>query len=231
MTPFPGLLFTKRKTSCRQISLNLEAAGYRFRVTISTFDRCLGNKPSHYLIQCWNIVNRTLRNKLQWNLDQNLYIFIQVNAFENVVWKMAAILSRPQCVNQHRTLWVWEDEHANNLITNDLNTLKPRQNGRHFADYIFKRIILNENVWITSKISLKFVPKGSINNIPSLVQMMAWRRPGDKPLSEPTMARLSTDICVTRPQWVKTSLIKVCLMAVTGYGVNFAFTGGTWSCR
>ena len=32
---------------------------------------------------------------------------------------------------------------------------------------------------------------------------MAWRRPGDKPLSEPMMVRLVTHICVTRPQWVK----------------------------
>ena len=32
---------------------------------------------------------------------------------------------------------------------------------------------------------------------------MAWRRPGDKPLSEPMMVRLTTHICVTRPQWVK----------------------------
>ena len=42
---------------------------------------------------------------------------------------------------------------------------------------------LNENVWILIKISLKFVPKGSINNIQAIVQMMVWRRPGDKPLS------------------------------------------------
>ena len=50
--------------------------------------------------------------------------------------------------------------------------------------------------------SLKFVPKGSINNIPALVQIMAWYRWGDKPLSEPMMVRLPTHICVTRPQWV-----------------------------
>ena len=62
---------------------------------------------------------------------------------------------------------------------------------------------LNENVWIPIKISLKFVPKGRINNIPALVQIMAWRRPGDKPLSEPMLVSLSTHICVTRPQWVK----------------------------
>ena len=55
--------------------------------------------PSHYLNQCWNIVNWTLRNKFQWNLKQNSYIFIQENALENVVWKIAAILSLPQCVN------------------------------------------------------------------------------------------------------------------------------------
>ena len=49
------------------------------------------------------------------------------------------------------------------------NTLRPRQNGRHFADDIFKCIFLNENVLISIKISLKFVPKGQINNIPALV--------------------------------------------------------------
>ena len=85
---------------------------------------------------------------------------------------------------------------------NGLNTLRPRQNERHFADDIFKWIFLNENVWIPIKISLKFVPQGPINNIPALVQIMAWRRPGDKPLSGPMMVRLPTHICVTRPQWV-----------------------------
>ena len=83
-----------------------------------------------------------------------------------------------------------------------LNTLRPRQDGRRFADDTFKRIFLNENVRISIKISLKFVPKGPINNIPALVQIMAWRRSGDKPLSEPMMVTLPTHICVTRPQWV-----------------------------
>ena len=83
-----------------------------------------------------------------------------------------------------------------------VNTLRPRQNGRHFADDTFKRIFLNENVGISIKISLKFVHKGPINNIPALVQIMAWRRPGDKPLSESMMVSLLTHICVARPQWV-----------------------------
>ena len=88
-------------------------------------------------------------------------------------------------------------------ITQYINTLKPRQNGRHFADDIFKCIFLNENVWVPITFSLKFVPKGPINNISALVQIIAWRRPGDKPLSEPMMVSLTTHICVTRPQWVK----------------------------
>ena len=89
----------------------------------------------------------------------------------------------------------------------DINTLRPSQNGRHFADDTFKRIFLNENVGILIKISLKFVPKGPINNIPALVQVMAWRRPGDKPLTEPMVVRLLTHICVIRPQWVNTTLV------------------------
>ena len=71
------------------------------KITIIGSDNGLSpwTAPSHYLNQCWNIVNWTLGNKLQWNLNRNLYIFIQENPLENVVWKMAAILSRPQCVN------------------------------------------------------------------------------------------------------------------------------------
>ena len=60
----------------------------------------------------------------------------------------------------------------------------------------------NEHVWILIKFSLKFVPKGSINNIPALVQIMVWHRPSDKPLSEAMMVNLPTHICVSRPQWV-----------------------------
>ena len=80
------------------------------------------------------------------------------------------------------------------------NTLRPRQNGRHFTDDTFKCIFLNENVEILIKISLKFVHKGPINNIPALVQIMAWRRPGNKPLSEAMVVRLAMHICVTQPQ-------------------------------
>ena len=105
--------------------------------------------------------------------------------FQHFTHKMLAILVRPQHVN----------------------ILRPRQNGRHFADDTFKRIFLNQNVRNSITISLKFVPKGPINNIPALVQIMAWRRSGDKPLSEPLMDSLLMHICVTRPQWVNEYMV------------------------
>ena len=74
--------------------------------------------------------------------------------------------------------------------------LKSRQNGCHFAADIFKWIFLNKNVWVLIEISLKFVSNCPIDNIPALVQIMAWRRPGDKPLSEPMVAGLLMHICV-----------------------------------
>ena len=78
---------------------------------------------------------------------------------------------------------------------NTLNTLRLRQDGCHFPDDIFKCMFFNENLWITIKISLKFVPKGPMNNIPALGQIITWRRPGDRPLSEP-MVSLLTHICI-----------------------------------
>ena len=90
------------------------------------------------------------------------------------------------------------------------NTLRPRQNGRHFPDDIFKCIFLNENAWILIKISLKFVPNDPISNVPAFVQIMAWCRLGDKPSSEQMLACSPTHICVSRPQWVKH---KTCCMA------------------
>ena len=91
-----------------------------------------------------------------------------------------------------------------------IKTLRLWQNVHHFPDDIFIWIFLNKNVWILINISLKFVPKDPINNIPSLVQIIAWHRPGDKPLSEPMMVRLLMHICVIRPQLVNDRYAPCC---------------------
>ena len=59
------------------------------------------------------------------------------------------------------------------------------------ADNIFKCIFLDENDVISIKKSLKFVLRRSTDNKPSLVQVMAWHRIGDKPLPEPMMAQFT----------------------------------------
>ena len=65
-----------------------------------------------------------------------------------------------------------------------LNSSPPGQNGRHFVDDVSKCICTNEKFCILNRLSLKLVPKGLINNIPALVEVMAWCRSGDKLLSE-----------------------------------------------
>ena len=49
--------------------------------------------------------------------------------------------------------------------------MQPGQNGRHFADDVFKCILLKDNVWISVRISLKFVPKVPINNIDAIAYL------------------------------------------------------------
>ena len=63
------------------------------------------------------------------------------------------------------------------------STLRQRQNGCLFIDGIF----LYENAGIFIQISLKFSPKGPINNKPALVLIMAWHQNDNKPLSESIM--------------------------------------------
>ena len=102
-----------------------------------------------------------------------------------------------------------------------VNTLRQRRNGCRFADNTFKCIIVNEIVIILIKILPKFVPKGPINNIPALLQIMAWHRPSDKPLSEPMMVSLLMHICVTLPQWVNNRFTAAVLtVGVDAYMLN-----------
>ena len=116
-------------------------------------------------------------------------------------------------LGQYRLLW-HDCDHTNPAITMwaidsrlsirswpiEAETKWP-QLRRHFKPHF-----LEWNVRISIEISLKSAHKGPTNNIPSLFQIMAWHRPGDKPLSEPMMVSLLTHICVTRPQWVNSPL-------------------------
>ena len=131
-------------------------------------------------------------------------VFIRLQCFNSLApgifeWNFRWVIFKLITVMDGSLIFLWNYPQLN---VTGLNTLRPRQNGRHFTEDNFKCIFLNENVWIPISVSLKFVPKCLINNNPALVQIMAWRRPGDKPLSEPMMVSLPTHIGVKRPQWV-----------------------------
>ena len=93
-------------------------------------------------------------------------------------------------------------------------TLRPRQNGGNFLDN-FKSISLNENVWTAIKIPLKFVPKGPINNLPTLVQIMVRRRSEDKPLSEPMTVNSWRIYAYNIPTWLNNYIHIKCGMWLT----------------
>ena len=69
------------------------------------------------------------------------------------------------------------------------NTSRIAQNGLHFADDISKRIFLNENIWNSIKISLKFDHKAVFQNKSPLVHVMVCHRIGDKPLPDSIMTQ------------------------------------------
>ena len=85
--------------------------------------------------------------------------------------------------------------------------------GRDKMDAILQTAFSSTFSWMKMfELLLKF-PKDRINNIPALVQIMAWRRAGDKPLSEPMVVSLPMHVCVTRPQWVNSPYNNVhCMM-------------------
>ena len=105
-----------------------------------------------------------------------------------------------------------EQTHGAMLV----NTLRPRQNGHHLPDGIFKCIFLNENAQIFIKVPLTFVPKGPPHNIPGLVEIMARRLP------ELIMVSLLTHIYITWPQWAK-AIFKTLAWGYEFYLIRFVF--------
>ena len=159
-----------------------------------------GQLESHYLNKNHSMESHD--DVIKWKHFPRYWPFVRgihrspVNSPHKGQWRGALMFSL-NCV------WIniWIDNRKAGDLRRDrahydvivmyINSLRPRQNIRDSADDVFKCNFLNENVWILIKISLKFVPKGPVNNIPTLVQIMAWRLTGDKPLSEPMMTQFN----------------------------------------
>ena len=104
-----------------------------------------------------------------------------------------------------------------------LNSSPPGQNGRHYGRRHFQRHFHEWKLYISIRISLKFVPKGPIDNKSALVRVMAWRRTGDKPLPEPMLTQF-TDAYMrgTRGRWVNLdAYVIICInLSVTRFELH-----------
>ena len=173
-----------------------------------------------YIFSCLTLPCNTYRASASYKESSSsslLYIWNSINLYWTRIglfylcgslihtypwWKISRNLLkqvRPPC---RMFCSFWRGSQTAACISARNNTLRPIQDGHHFTGDIFKWILVNENIWISIYISLKFVPMGPINNIPSLFQIMAWHRPSDKPLSKPIVVSLLPHVCVTRLQWI-----------------------------
>ena len=92
---------------------------------------------------------------------------------------------------------IWQLTHRDR---DKLAVFSRRHFQRHFLEWKWK-------IEFRLRFHWSLIPVDPINTIPVLVQVMASRRPGDKPLFEPMMLSLQTHIYVARPQWVKLAVI------------------------
>ena len=131
------------------------------RSTLAQVMACCLTAPSHYLNQCWLIIG-----EVHWHPSQALSLDDVKIPIKKYRLKISVLK--------------W---HPGLPAINEFNSL--------FSDDTFRCMFVNENFCILIEISLKFVPKGPFDNNPTLVQIMAWRLIGDKPLSEPMLTRFT----------------------------------------
>ena len=182
------------------------------KLTISGSDNSLSPERRQAII--WTNAGLLFIRPLGTNFNEML-LEILTFSFKKLRLNVSSAKRRPFCLGLNVLFKISSDFNFQYVLSSSdsrpqsrlktasrVNTLRPRQNGRHFPDDILKCIFMNEKCCILIRISLKFVPKGPINNIPALVWIMAWCWPGVKPLSEPIVVRLQMHICVTWPQWI-----------------------------
>ena len=148
---------------------------------------CTCLAPSHG----WRFVNRPSKNKTWLHKRNEFEIF-------SVLWIKNAIFFSSEIFNVSPDFSEWYEACTLFFVTCKFcfNTLRLGQNGRHFADDIFKCILFDKTFRILNEIWLKYVPYGPIDNMAALVQLMAWRWTSTKPLSE-AMLVCFTDSCMS----------------------------------
>ena len=137
----------------------------------------------NYQIKCNLIESSTRKSVMHWN-NKN-YGYVPPTSFQSKICDLAV---KQQSPSQMQSI---------------LTHLPPGQNSRHFRRRHFKCIFLYKNDRIPIWISMKFVPRCPIDNITAFVQLMAWRRPGDKPITEPMLTHFIDAYMGHSGRWVK----------------------------
>ena len=145
----------------------------------------MGNHLILWQAYKWFQVNITHTHEHRHNLACYVLFSLGLSGYMTRLWGTERRFSRCVDISCRRNR---ENTKMNYVYHIEAETRWPPFSRRHFEILIF----LNENLWISIEISLKFVPRVPINNMQALVQIMAWCRPGDKPLSEPMMVNLLT---------------------------------------
>ena len=159
-------------------------------------ENCLS--PGRHQAIIWTNAGLSLIGPIETYFNGSL-IAIHMISFKKIHLKMWSGKRRPFClglnvlmgrylnfVQRKLTFLLQTNKQGTRESLISLNTLRPGKDGSH---QVWQTTLSNTNSPMKKfkcrKKSMKFVPKGPINNIPALVQIMAWCRPGDKPLSEP----------------------------------------------
>ena len=144
-------------------------------------------------------LNHSSRRKLQrnyiWNFPFEMTCFVdnistlhrrhRRNKFDAEVYRVCASNKRQHRPHYIAVRWAsWRLKSPTTRVFVSASTLvsilRLKQNGRHFPADILNYIFLNENIWISNKMSLKCVPWCLVDDISALIQIMAWRHPGDR---------------------------------------------------
>ena len=141
----------------------------------------------HFLLNCPQV---NAPGSHWWKVNINSATGLVLSGHKTITWtnvdKDPFHLMVSQTTQWMNMIWHTSSD-TGGIYRSYLDSSPPEQNGRHFADDFFRCIFVNENFCILINSSLNFVPKGPIDNHPALVQIMAWRWIGDKPLSEPML--------------------------------------------
>ena len=175
----------------------------------------LGTQPYAFPEEILSISDKSV----EWNFLKTKVIFPgQLICYSDVPWLIRNVsqqiihIEQNMCARLTYVRDIEDDYHMDAVI----RSLMHEGRGRLFPNYILthwgrsKMSAILQTTFSHAFSSMKmyefrfrfYFNLFPINNISALVQIMAWHRPGDKPLSEPMMVSLLTHICITRPPWV-----------------------------